>query len=51
MSLLIGRIDDCETKKFAFSLSRFLGLVRDGQNVLTIYTSNVGVVKKALSLT
>jgi hypothetical protein len=29
------------------SLSRFLGLARDGQNVLTIYTSNAGVVKKA----
>ena len=47
MSLLIGRMDSCETKKLAFSLSRFLGLVRDGQNVLTIYTSKAGVTKKA----
>jgi hypothetical protein len=40
-------MDSCEAKKLAFSLSRFLGLVRDGQNVLTMYTSKAGVIKKA----
>jgi hypothetical protein len=44
---LIGRMDGCETKKLAFSLFRFLGLVRDGQKVLTIYASKAGVIRKA----